>query len=109
MNIDKKSYIFARRCSSRTGKVRRMEIVWSRRAEKQLDSIDVRYRRKIFEKVDQLTGFPTVNLDIKKMKDGDNEYRMRVGDYRVLFEVIDGVPTVIKILMVKRRATKTYS
>ncbi|CAH3931412.1 TPA: type II toxin-antitoxin system RelE/ParE family toxin [Serratia marcescens] len=86
-----------------------MEIVWSRRAEKQLDSIDVRYRRKIFEKVDQLTGFPTVNLDIKKMKDGDNEYRMRVGDYRVLFEVIDGVPTVIKILMVKRRTTNTYS
>lgn len=86
-----------------------MEIVWSRRAEKQLDSIDVRYRRKIFDKVDQLAGFPSVNLDIKKMKDGDNEYRMRVGDYRVLFQVIDGVPTVIKIVTVKRRTSTTYS
>ncbi|EPK7688500.1 TPA: type II toxin-antitoxin system RelE/ParE family toxin [Serratia marcescens] len=86
-----------------------MEIVWSRRAEKQLDSIDVRYRRKIFDKVDQLAGFPSVNLDIKKMKDGDNEYRMRVGDYRVLFQVIDGVPTVIKIMTVKRRTSTTYS
>lgn len=38
--------------------------------------------------------------DIKRLKDFKPAYRLRVGDYRVLFDLIDGV---IEIVRVKHR------
>ena len=45
-------------------------------------------------------------IDMKHL--GSNQYRMRHGDYRIFFELIDGVPKVINIMQVKRRTTTTY-
>ncbi|MDH3001557.1 hypothetical protein A1D23_02985 [Chelonobacter oris] len=83
-------------------------IMWTRKALKQLQSIDTRYISAIRRKVKELSSFPDVTLDLKKMKGVDNQYRLRVGDYRVLFEVIDGKPTVISIQAVKRSTSTTY-
>ncbi|EQB6911368.1 type II toxin-antitoxin system RelE family toxin, partial [Cronobacter sakazakii] len=35
-------------------------------------------------------------------------YRLRVGDYRVIFERRQGVPVICLIMEVKRRTTTTY-
>lgn len=82
------------------------EIEWTGKATKQLLAIDQRYVRAIKEKVDKLADFPQVQLDIKHLE--NNHYRLRHGDYRIFFDVIDGVPTVIKIQQVQRRKTGTY-
>ncbi|HDR0635829.1 MULTISPECIES: type II toxin-antitoxin system RelE family toxin [Pasteurella] len=84
------------------------QINWTKKAIKQLLSIDQRYVKPIREKVNALNAFPDVKLDLKKMSGKDNQYRLRVGDYRVLFEVIDGEPRIINIQTVKRRTSTTY-
>lgn len=85
------------------------EIVWSTKADKQLSRIDSRYRNAILDAVDELETFPDVQLDLKKMHGSKKkEYRLRVGVYRVLFTVIDGIPTIIEIDEVKRRQSNTY-
>lgn len=84
------------------------QITWTKKALKQLLSIDTRYISAIRRKVEELKTFPDVALDLKKMKGADNQYRLRVGDYRILFEVINDQPTIISIQAVKRRTSTTY-
>lgn len=83
-------------------------VQWMRKARKQLLSIDTRYRKAINEKVNQLETFPAVTLDIKKLHDLDNQYRLRVGEYRIIFEITDGEPVICSIMAVKRRTSTTY-
>ncbi|AIN13400.1 type II toxin-antitoxin system RelE/ParE family toxin [Yersinia pestis] len=85
-----------------------VKVDWSRKAVKQLLSIDAKYRKPISEKVNKLTNFPAVDLDIKKLQMGDNQYRMRVGNYRVIFQIVEGTPVICTIQDVKRRTTATY-
>ncbi|GKV89859.1 MULTISPECIES: type II toxin-antitoxin system RelE family toxin [Pectobacterium] len=84
------------------------KVSWSKRALKQLGTIDTRYRRRIKDKVGELSTFPDVNLDLKKLESSGKRYRLRVGDYRIIFELINGEPQVCEILEVKRRTTTTY-
>ncbi|WP_044470472.1 type II toxin-antitoxin system RelE family toxin [Mannheimia massilioguelmaensis] len=84
------------------------QIYWTKKALKQLLAIDQRYVTAIRNKVNELKEFPNVTLDLKKMKSENNQYRLRVGDYRILFEIIHGEPTIINIQMVKRRTSTTY-
>ncbi|XBS71141.1 type II toxin-antitoxin system RelE/ParE family toxin [Acerihabitans sp. KWT182] len=85
-----------------------VKVRWSKKAIKQLASIDTRYRSTIEEKANSLTAFPQVQLDIKKLEAADNQYRMRVGDYRVIFQIDDGEPVICTIQAVKRRTSTTY-
>lgn len=85
-----------------------VEVMWTRRALKQLSKIDSRYRRAIVEKSRQLAAFPVVPLDVKKIEGNDALFQLRVGNYRVIFQLINGEPVVVLIQEVKRRATHTY-
>ncbi|CNC80184.1 type II toxin-antitoxin system RelE family toxin [Yersinia pseudotuberculosis] len=85
-----------------------VKVDWSRKAVKQLFSIDIRYRKSISEKVNKLTNFPVVDLDIKKLQMDVNQYRMRVGNYRVIFQIVEGTPVICTIQEIKRRTTTTY-
>lgn len=85
-----------------------VEVIWSKYALKQLTKIDNRYQKAIREKTNQLISFPAVPLDIKRLQDRNSQYRLRVGDYRIIFELINGEPVVITIQEVKRRTTRTY-
>lgn len=85
-----------------------VQVSWSKRALKQLAAIDTRYRKRIKDKVGELTDFPDVTLDLKKLESSGKQYRLRVGDYRIIFELIDGTPQVCEILEVKRRTSTTY-
>ncbi|RDU65283.1 type II toxin-antitoxin system mRNA interferase toxin, RelE/StbE family [Helicobacter didelphidarum] len=45
---------------------------------------------RILEKLETLALNPYENsLDIKPLKDSPNHYRLRVGKYRILYEIID--------------------
>lgn len=83
-------------------------VQWTMKAIKQLRSIDTRYRKAISEKVSQLESFPGVTLDIKKLHGLEQQYRLRVGDYRIIFEITDGEPVICAITSVKRRTSTTY-
>jgi len=85
-----------------------VNVEWSKKAIKQLLSIDSRYRKTISDKVSQLVTFPAVELDIKKIQGCNNQYRLRVGNYRVIFEITDGKPVICTIKEVRRRTSTTY-
>lgn len=83
-------------------------IKWQPKALKQLLKIDGRYIPKIQQAINNLSDFPDVLLDIKKLQGQESKYRLRVGGYRVIFEWIDGEPKIIEIQAIKKRDEQTY-
>jgi mRNA interferase RelE/StbE len=69
--------------------------------QKQLDNLPEDMRSRIAEKILALTEEPRPS-GVKKLKGFDGEYRIRVGDYRIRYEVDDGQSTVL-ILHCKHR------
>lgn len=61
-------------------------IIFSKRAEKFLDSLDKQNKQRIIEKVRELKT-NSENLDIKKLKSKHDLYRLRVGNFRVVYSI----------------------
>jgi len=85
-----------------------VEVVWSRRALKHLMKIDTRFQKIIHQKVGELVSFPIVSLDIRKLQGSDNHFRLRVGNYRIIFAITGGEPVILEIKEVARRTSVTY-
>lgn len=61
------------------------EIKWEERALQELHKLENQISFRIYKKVEELKeGFQS--RDIKKIK-GEDKFRLRVGDYRVLFSL----------------------
>ncbi|MEG9487022.1 MULTISPECIES: type II toxin-antitoxin system RelE family toxin [Mannheimia] len=85
------------------------KITFTGKADKQLSKIDSRYIQAILDAIEALVLFPDVQLDIKKLKGYINRFRLRVGRYRVIFEVQDGEPKIIEIQTIAKRDEQTYT
>ena len=72
------------------------EIEFKPRAVRDLKSIEKNDLKKIIKKIEEMKN-GLDNLNIKKLTDFTPEYRLRVGIYRVLFEINDSVITVYTI------------
>ena len=79
-------------------------IIFTKAARKDLDSINEKDSKKISNKIDLLIE-DTKNLDIKKIS-GSKEptYRLRYGDYRVIFEIHNQEITILIIRIGHRKA-----
>ena len=60
-------------------------IKWEEKALMELGKLEKGISYRIFKKVDELRDNFS-SLDIKKIK-GEDRYRLRVGDYRVIFSI----------------------
>lgn len=69
------------------------------KAIKDLSKINRQDGLKIFSKIENLKDFPQV-ANLKKLNNFMPPYRLRVGDYRVLFDIEDGI---IKVYRVRHR------
>lgn len=76
------------------------QIEFRRRAYKDLESIPVDYTRLIARHIDMLEQNPRPP-DSKKLK-GDAGYSLRVGTYRILYE-IDDKAKIVTIYRIKHR------
>ncbi len=82
-------------------------IEWQKKARKQLDKIaDSDTRREIKNAVATLADFPSAT-QVKRLVNHRHKYRLRVGRYRVLFDVLDAVQ-IVSIEEVKKRDDRTY-
>lgn len=70
-------------------------------AQKDLDKINEPYYSKIIFSIKTLSQNPR-NINVKKLVTKENEYRLKVGDYRVLFFIEESVKE-IKISRVLHR------
>ena len=73
-----------------------MEVSIDGKALKDLAKIDKTQATKIFAKIEALADFPEVP-NLKKLTNFHPPFRLRVGNYRVLFDIEDGVLTVYSV------------
>ena len=84
-----------------------MGVIWTSRALKQLKKLrDPKAQRRIVLATRKLDRFPNVG-GIKALRGHRYGFRLRVGDYRVLFDVFESI-RIISIEEVKRRNERTY-
>lgn len=78
------------------------EILLSKATRKQLASLPVFIHNKIIEDISALAEVPRP-AGCKKLKGYKNAYRIRVGDYRIIYEVEDKILRVIIIAIGHRK------
>jgi mRNA interferase RelE/StbE len=62
---------------------------FSKKAEKALKKVDHVMRRRVLQKMENLTVNPRSGPNIKTMQGFHDRFRYRIGDFRVVYEVID--------------------
>lgn len=81
-------------------------IVWNRKAAKQLRKLDQQHQGPIRDAVNSLGEMPNCS-NVKQLTNHEYGYRLRVGNYRVLFDW-DGEIKIVEIQEVKTRNEQTY-
>lgn len=76
-------------------------IIISKSVQKQIDNLPNDVILRVIEKIQNLASEPRPD-GIVKLKGSDNEYRIRIGDYRVRYE-IDDQSQLVQILQCKHR------
>ena len=71
------------------------EIIWDEVAIETLEKLETIIHDRIIKKVDELSEDP-FSRDIKKLK-GSAHFRLRIGDYRVIFSIEKNLITILKI------------
>ena len=81
-------------------------IHWTKRALRQLRKVDAGARGEVINAVDSLALMPKV-MQVQALVRHQYGYRLRVGDFRVLFDW-DGTNHMVEIQEVKKRDEQTY-
>lgn len=71
-------------------------------AVRQLRKLDGRARRRVQAVIELLAQEPRP-VGAKKLAGGDGEWRVRTGDYRIVYEIDDGVLVVLVLAVGHRR------
>jgi mRNA interferase RelE/StbE len=77
------------------------ELLIKRSAAKELGALPTMYRRRIAARIQELSKEPRPS-GVEKLS-GAEQYRIRQGDYRVLYEIDDGKKTVTIVRIGHRR------
>ncbi|MBM3233970.1 type II toxin-antitoxin system RelE/ParE family toxin [Candidatus Pacearchaeota archaeon] len=71
------------------------KIIWDEKSWDALNKLEPSISRRILKKVDELSENP-FSKDIKRLK-GSYDFRLRIGDYRVVFAIEQNVIQILKI------------
>jgi len=74
-----------------------MKIELRKSAIKDLDKISSKDKKRIIKSIESLTNFPKVS-NLKQLITSDYAFRMRVGVYRILYDVVNDTIFVARIL-----------
>ena len=78
-----------------------MNINLRKSAIKDLKKISPEHKHKIHSKILELKNFPKVS-NVKKLTNFEPAYRLRIGDYRILFDVIEDCIEIGRVLHRKK-------
>ncbi len=79
----------------------RYKIEIKRSAEKEIDSIDRKDRLRIIERIRSLSDDPRPS-GARKLS-GEEKYRIRQGNYRILYQIFDKIITIVVVRVAHRR------
>jgi mRNA interferase RelE/StbE len=71
------------------------KIIWDKKARDKLEKLETPFAQRIILKVRELSENP-FSKDIKKLQ-GENSFRLRVGDYRVIFDIIRDAIIILNV------------
>ncbi len=77
------------------------QVEFSKRAQKEFRKIDTRYIPKIYASIENLQTDPRP-IGCKKLSGSEYTYRIRIGDYRVIYEIEDG-QLIVLIVKIRHR------
>ena len=77
-------------------------IEFSRKAERQFKALTNQIQKRLKPKIDALAQNPRPR-GVKKLEGEDELYRVRVGDYRVIYQVRDDVLIVLVVSLGDRK------
>ena len=75
----------------------------TRRASRDLGALPPADRKRVARRIDALAAEPRPP-GARKLRGADHLYRIRAGDYRILYEVRDQV-LVVLVIMIRHRST----
>jgi mRNA interferase RelE/StbE len=78
------------------------EIEFSRESEKTLDHLDVKSAVRIVKAIKKLATQPKP-IGCRKLVGSDNDYRIRIGDYRVIYKIKSSVLMIFVIRIGHRK------
>ena len=78
------------------------ELLLSKAARKKLTSFPILIQNKIIEDISLLASIPRPS-GCKKLKAYKNAYRIRVGDYRIIYEIEDRALRILVIAIGNRK------
>jgi len=78
------------------------KLIWKNAAKKEVRKLEKKERLAILAAVEDLCHNPREKHGVKKLVGSDNSHRLRVGNYRVVYELLDNILT-IEIVRVKHR------
>lgn len=76
------------------------------RIDKQLRRLTLKQRQKFEKLIEQILSGDTRNLDVKKLKGRDDVYRVRKGNFRIIFRIEKS--DHVKIIAFENRSDTTY-
>lgn len=82
------------------------DVKWSRKATKQLMKLHTQDQKKVYVAIGDLAMMPETS-NVKTLKNHQYGYRLRVGNYPVLFDC-DGAVKIVSIEEVRKRDERTY-
>ncbi|MFN5398470.1 MAG: type II toxin-antitoxin system RelE family toxin [Pseudanabaena sp.] len=77
-------------------------IIVTKSIQKDLDNLPNEIKDRVYAKISQLSDNPRPD-GVTKLKGYENEYRVRIGDYRVRYEILDVNKTVLLLQCKHRR------
>jgi mRNA interferase RelE/StbE len=81
--------------------VNEYQIEFTKAASKQLKKLPKEEQTRIRNKIDELTENPRPD-GVVKLADSENSYRIRVGNYRVLYDIFDDI-LLVSVVKVRHR------
>ncbi|MFZ4667240.1 MAG: type II toxin-antitoxin system RelE family toxin [Prochlorotrichaceae cyanobacterium] len=77
-------------------------IIVTKSIQKDLDNLPNDIKDRVYSKIAQLSENPR-SYGVTKLKGYENEYRIRIGNYRVRYEILDTDETVLLLQCKHRR------
>ncbi|OAV69047.1 Toxin RelE [Bacteroidales bacterium Barb4] len=78
-------------------------LIIDKKAEKELSRLPMEYYRLIMKRISSLKQNPRP-FGYRKLSDSDNKYRIRIGDYRVIYSIKDDILTV-EVIKIDHRSS----
>ena len=73
-------------------------IVFTKQAKKDVDALETAVKRQLYKKLTHLSALTNISTVAKKLHNTDiGEYRLRIGNYRFIFDLDKGVIVVLRI------------